>query len=34
MNNLTKVVIPNESVCPGWEKVTIIPSTTTTTPAA
>lgn len=34
MNNLTKVVIPNESVCPGWGNVTITPSTTTTAPAA
>lgn len=33
---LTKLVVPNTSVCPGWGNVTITPaaSTTTTTPAA
>lgn len=33
---LTKLVVPNGSVCPGWGNVTITPaaSTTTTTPAA
>ena len=32
---LTKLVIPNTSVCPGWGNVTITPATTTTTtPAA
>lgn len=32
---LTKVIVPNESVCPGWGNVTITPATTTTTtPAA
>ena len=33
---LTKLVVPNASVCPGWGNVTITPaaSTTTTTPAA
>lgn len=33
---LTKLVVPNSSVCPGWGNVTITPaaSTTTTTPAA
>lgn len=32
---LTKLVVPNGSVCPGWGNVTITPatSTTTTTPA-
>lgn len=32
---LTKLVVPNSSVCPGWGNVTITPatSTTTTTPA-
>lgn len=32
---LTKLVVPNTSVCPGWGNVTITPatSTTTTTPA-
>lgn len=28
---LTKVVIPNTSVCPGWGNVTVTPSTTGTT---
>ena len=28
--NLTKLVVPNTSVCPGWGNVTITPSTTTT----
>jgi hypothetical protein len=27
---LTKLVVPNTSVCPGWGSVTITPSTTTT----
>lgn len=27
---VTKLVIPNSSVCPGWGNVTITPSTTTT----
>ena len=27
---LTKLVVPNTSVCPGWGTVTITPSTTTT----
>lgn len=33
---LTKLVVPNTSVCPGWGNVTITPAaaTTTTTPAA
>lgn len=32
---ITKLVVPNSSVCPGWGNVTITPatSTTTTTPA-
>lgn len=29
---LTKLVVPNSSVCPGWGNVTITPATTTTTP--
>ena len=29
--NLTKVVIPNTSVCPGWGNVNVTPATTTTT---
>ena len=28
---ITKLVVPNTSVCPGWGNVTITPSTTTTT---
>lgn len=28
---MTKLVIPNASVCPGWGNVTITPATTTTT---
>jgi metal-dependent hydrolase (beta-lactamase superfamily II) len=28
--NLTKLVIPNTSVCPGWGNVTVAPATTTT----
>lgn len=31
---LTKLVVPNTSVCPGWGNVTITPSTTTTTTGA
>ena len=30
---LTKLVVPNTSVCPGWGSVTITPSTTPTTGA-
>lgn len=30
---LTKLVIPNGSVCPGWGNVTVSPATTTTTAA-
>lgn len=29
--SLTKLVIPNGSVCPGWGNVTVAPATTTTT---
>ena len=29
LNGLTKLVVPNTSVCPGWGNVTITPSTTT-----
>lgn len=32
--SLTKLVVPNTSVCPGWGNVTITPSTTTTTTGA
>ena len=28
--SLTKLVVPNTSVCPGWGEVTITPATTTT----
>lgn len=36
LQGLTKLVVPNTSVCPGWGNVTITPaaSTTTTTPSA
>ena len=27
---LTKLVVPNTSVCPGWGNVTVTPSATTT----
>lgn len=30
IESLTKMVVPNSSVCPGWGNVTITPSTTTT----
>jgi hypothetical protein len=28
---LTKLVIPNGSICPGWGNVTVAPATATTT---
>lgn len=31
LQSLTKMVVPNTSVCPGWGNVTITPATTTTT---
>ena len=31
--SLTKLVVPNTSVCPGWGNVTITPAAATTTPA-
>lgn len=32
---ITKLVVPNDAVCPGWGNVTVTPATTTsTTPAA
>lgn len=36
LQSLTKLVVPNRSVCPGWGNVTITPAaaTTTTSPAA
>lgn len=30
IQSLTKLVVPNTSVCPGWGNVTITPATTTT----
>lgn len=33
LGSITKTVVPNTSVCPGWGDVTITPATTTTTPA-
>ena len=33
LQSLTKLVVPNASVCPGWGNVTNTPSTTTTTGA-
>lgn len=30
LQSLTKLVVPNSSVCPGWGDVTITPATTTT----
>ena len=32
--SLTKLVVPNTSVCPGWGNITITPSTTTPTTGA
>lgn len=31
LQSLTKMVVPNSSVCPGWGNVTITPTTTATT---
>lgn len=31
LQGLTKLVVPNTSVCPGWGNVTITPATSTTT---
>ena len=31
LNSLTKLVVPNSSVCPGWGNVTVTPATTTST---
>lgn len=33
LGSITKTVVPNTSVCPGWGDVTITPATATTTPA-
>lgn len=33
LNSLTKLVVPNTSVCPGWGNVTVAPATTPTTGA-
>lgn len=32
--SITKIVVPNTSVCPGWGNATITPAAATTTPAA
>ena len=29
--SLTKLIVPNASICPGWGNVTVAPATTTTT---
>ena len=34
LSAITKTVVPNTSVCPGWGSVNVTPATTTTTPAA
>lgn len=34
LQGLTKLVVPNTSVCPGWGNVTITPAASTTTPSA
>lgn len=34
LEGLTKLVVPNSSICPGWGNVNITPATTTTSPAA
>lgn len=31
LQGLTKLVVPNSSICPGWGNVTVAPATTTTT---
>ena len=31
VSSITKTVVPNSNVCPGWGNVTITPATTTTT---
>lgn len=31
LQSLTKLVVPNSSVCPGWGEVTVKPATTTAT---
>lgn len=31
LQSLTKLVVPNSAICPGWGNVTITPETTTTT---
>lgn len=33
LQGLTRIVVPNTSVCPGWGTVTVTPATTTTTTA-
>lgn len=34
VNAITKTVVPNTAICPGWGDVTITPATTTTTTGA
>lgn len=34
LGSITKVVVPNTAVCPGWGAVTVAPETTTSTAAA
>ncbi len=34
VNSITKVVVPNSAICPGWGNVTVTPATTTTTTPA
>lgn len=34
LEGLTKLVVPNTSICPGWGNVTITPAASTSTPAA
>lgn len=34
LQGMTKLVIPNSSVCPGWGAVKVVPDTATTTPTA
>lgn len=33
LNGITKCVVPNSAICPGWGDVTVTPATTTTTGA-
>lgn len=31
VNSISKIVVPNTAICPGWGNVTVTPATTTTT---